>query len=419
MSEGRTPRRDRLGRALATWPVRERTALEWEQSAERVVERIERESKPAIAGDVSDEDLLSAPLPLTQLEVQKSAARASERGEGEAIMSTETREKSRGSFADLAKLAQMTPPPSGPVSTAKREENSGVIDLAALQAKGEAQARAAASAPEGPVAAAPPTPSSQESAPAAGRTSRMPRTPHWLSFVGVAAAAAVAAGALVSLRQQAPTQATQVVVSTGAPVAQGPQAAAVKPVAPAPAAPPQADDPGVDLTKLPRANAAVPGQSSPPPVAANAPHAPRPVAQSAPAGAAPPNAAAQDSDKSLEALMQQAAGSPGATPVQPATAPGTSPDPGAGSVPLRPSLGAINGALGTAMPAARACVDADAPISHATVTFNSDGSVGTVSITGWAAGKPAEACIRAALSKARVPPFAQPTYTVPATIRSN
>jgi hypothetical protein len=249
--------------------------------------------------------------------------------------------------------------------------------------------------------------------------------------VGVAAAAAVAAGVLVSLRQPAATQATQVVVSTSAPAAtptmptQAPQPAAANPVAAAPgaAAPAPADDRGVDPSKLPRA---LPGQSAPPAVAANAPHA-RPAAPPAPAGAAAANAApaadqapAPGGEKGLDALMQQAVGSPAnSPPVQPATAPGTAPDPAAGSVPLRPSLGAINGALGTAMPAARACVDADAPISHATVTFNSDGSVGNVSVTGWAAGKPAEACIRAALSKARVPPFAQPTYTVPATIRSN
>jgi hypothetical protein len=71
------------------------------------------------------------------------------------------------------------------------------------------------------------------------------------------------------------------------------------------------------------------------------------------------------------------------------------------------------------MPTARACVDEDAPVSRASVTFNSDGTVGNVSVTGWATGKPAEQCIRAALGKARVPPFAQPTYTAPATIRSN
>jgi hypothetical protein len=53
------------------------------------------------------------------------------------------------------------------------------------------------------------------------------------------------------------------------------------------------------------------------------------------------------------------------------------------------------------------------------VTFQSDGSVQSVSVSGGAAGKPAETCIRAALMKARVPPFASPTFSAPATIRGN
>jgi hypothetical protein len=125
--------------------------------------------------------------------------------------------------------------------------------------------------------------------------------------------------------------------------------------------------------------------------------------------------------------MREATGAPAGGAPQPVTAQGmgagpnseSASDQGDRSVPLRPSLGAINGAIGTAMPAARACLDVDAPVSRASITFNSDGTVGAVAISGWAAGKPAEACIRAALTKARVPPFAQPTYTVPATIRSN
>ena len=35
------------------------------------------------------------------------------------------------------------------------------------------------------------------------------------------------------------------------------------------------------------------------------------------------------------------------------------------------------------------------------------------------AGKPAEDCIRAALLKARVAPFAQPSFSAPTTIRPN
>jgi hypothetical protein len=53
------------------------------------------------------------------------------------------------------------------------------------------------------------------------------------------------------------------------------------------------------------------------------------------------------------------------------------------------------------------------------VTFRSDGSVESVSVTGNAAGKPAEACIRAALMKAHVAPFAQPSFSAPATVRPN
>ena len=142
---------------------------------------------------------------------------------------------------------------------------------------------------------------------------------------------------------------------------------------------------------------------------------------------AAPEATAAGGEKTLQALMQEATGtSPAAanpasqpTAAQGTAALGAESESASGSVPLRPSLGAINGAIGTAMPGARACVDVDAPVSRASITFNSDGAVGSVSISGWAAGKPAEGCIRAALSKAHVAPFAQPTYTVPATIRSN
>jgi hypothetical protein len=82
-------------------------------------------------------------------------------------------------------------------------------------------------------------------------------------------------------------------------------------------------------------------------------------------------------------------------------------------------MGAISGALGAVLPAARAGRGPDDPVSRATVTFGSDGSVKSVSVTGGAQGKPAEACIRAALMKAHVAPFASPTFTAPATIRPN
>jgi len=91
----------------------------------------------------------------------------------------------------------------------------------------------------------------------------------------------------------------------------------------------------------------------------------------------------------------------------------------AGSVPQRPSQGQVAGAIGSVMPAAKACLNGDEPMSRATVTFQSDGTVKSVNVTGFAAGKPQEACIKTALSKATVSPFAEATYPVPVTIRSN
>ena len=49
--------------------------------------------------------------------------------------------------------------------------------------------------------------------------------------------------------------------------------------------------------------------------------------------------------------------------------------------------------------------------------FGSSGTVQSVTVTGGAAGKPAEACIKNALMKAKLSPFAEPTYTANITVR--
>jgi hypothetical protein len=448
MSEGKTPRRppsaQRIDRALAGWPMPQRTAAEWERSAERIVARIERgDAQDAQDGpvgdptDVSDEALLRSPLPATRNEMQNSAERETQ-GSSPA-MSTEPREKSRSSFADLAKLAQRTPPPSGTLNTPEREENSGVINLAALQASGDSEPPAPgvpAAAPTVPsaVAAVAPVVPSERRAPVAAPAPRR-RSAGWMAGVGLAAAAAAVAVAVFGLRHPANSAsgaAGAVVAVTPAPT-QKPAKSQGEATHSSPAQAAGATDNAIDPSRLPLAQPPSAARPAAVAVAANAPAqakdnskgsaAVAPPAAAAPVAPAAPTAEARagaGSDKSLESLMQEAAGSPaGAAPRPAAPQPAAAPESPGGSVPLRPSLGAINGAIGTAMPGARACIDVDAPVSRATVTFNSDGSVGSVAITGWAAGKPAEECIRSALSKARVPPFAQPTYTVPATIRSN
>jgi hypothetical protein len=120
-------------------------------------------------------------------------------------------------------------------------------------------------------------------------------------------------------------------------------------------------------------------------------------------------------DDALAGAMQKAAGPSDSAKMttpdekKPAYAPG--------SVPQRPSQGAVIGALGAVMSNARACLDADDAVSRATVVFSSDGSVKSVAVNGGAKGKPAEACIKGALSHAKVSPFAEETYTTTVTVR--
>jgi hypothetical protein len=121
----------------------------------------------------------------------------------------------------------------------------------------------------------------------------------------------------------------------------------------------------------------------------------------------------------LEGALKQAAG-PTDNPSSAGGAATTSaPQFEPGSVPQKPSAGAITSGVASAMSQARSCLGLDDPISKAAVTFESSGNVQGVVVSGFAAGKPAEACIKAALSKAKVPPFAQSIYTQSFTIRPN
>ena len=146
------------------------------------------------------------------------------------------------------------------------------------------------------------------------------------------------------------------------------------------------------------------------PTAAPPPPDPRLIAKDLPPSTAPSG--------SLNDALRQAAGASGDTSAAPAPAAG-GPSYAPGSVPQKPSQGAVTGALGAVMQNARACLEPDGPISRATVTFESGGTVQAIRVTGSAAGKPAEACIKAALTQAKVPPFAQSTYMANVTIRPN
>ncbi|MEO8797372.1 MAG: hypothetical protein ABI551_05755, partial [Polyangiaceae bacterium] len=111
--------------------------------------------------------------------------------------------------------------------------------------------------------------------------------------------------------------------------------------------------------------------------------------------------------------MQTAAGPSDSTTNQASSGPKFA----AGSVPQRPSQGALASAIGRVLPDARSCLGPDDGVSYATVLFESAGGVQNVSLSGFAANKPAASCITTALKKASVGPFAEPTYSARITVR--
>jgi len=92
-------------------------------------------------------------------------------------------------------------------------------------------------------------------------------------------------------------------------------------------------------------------------------------------------------------------------------------DSASSDLPEKPSSGAVQAAVASRLSAARSCVSGQKGPSSATVTWDSNGSVKSVSVSGPAAGTPAESCIKSALGAARVKPFSRPSYSVPLTIR--
>ncbi|HEX2879689.1 MAG TPA: hypothetical protein VHO25_09125, partial [Polyangiaceae bacterium] len=143
-------------------------------------------------------------------------------------------------------------------------------------------------------------------------------------------------------------------------------------------------------------------------------------------GPAKPQPAKSDPNKSAEPSSADIAKAianydPSAGPVlagsgPPVVAPGPN-SPQEAPSDLTPSSGAVQAAVGSVLGNARSCVAGDREASRARVVFNSSGSVSQVTVTGPAAGTPAESCIKAALSKARVAPFQKANYSVDTTIR--
>ncbi len=478
MSETRKDPSDRalLG-ALREWPEVPVSEQELDVKSAKIAAKA---TTDALASRTVDEKLLGAPLPSLPEEGHNSAPSSSASpkrsssgpSQGGASMATAVEgskmtvktERERRSFQDLARMANTPPPasvrstpPSAPPSGVMRAteaaaSDSGVVDLKLAAASDPS---AAARAAQTPLAAAgifededsrrsqPPgqrfssaPPSMPVSAPvsAAVSASEVPSlaqqsvaTPKkkgggLILGAGVVALAAMAAGGVFFIKAQQAKKAAQVVALANAPTPDiPPPPPAAAPVAQAPAATdPQslaADDKADDTAKRALAGKVAMAKGGASKANAGEPKADKPavdpklVAKDLPTAPGPASGELSDA-------MKAAAGSSGQqdnNALQQIAEPQFAP----GSVPQKPSQGAVTGAIGSVLPGARACLKADDPVSRATITFGSTGTVQGVTVSGAAAGKPAEACIKGALGKAKVPPFAQPTYSTPVTVRPN
>ena len=239
---------------------------------------------------------------------------------------------------------------------------------------------------------------------------------------GAVALSAAAAGGFVFVKHEPKVKDDVVAQTTPAPVATAPAVAEPsKPAEPAAVAT-AAPEPTLDPKALPSPQdvqlaAAAKKGGAPAPAAAA-------VAAKAPAKEETPTLSQKDlptapagPNGDLGAAMKGAVGADG-KPVEATPAAGTTgPQFAAGSVPQKPSQGAVTGALGAVLPSARACLGPDDAVSRASITFTSAGTVQSVGVTGGAVGKPAEACIKGALTKAKLAPFAEPSYTANITVR--
>lgn len=390
------------------------------------------------------------------------------------------RGRDRTSFQELAKLAgtpapqpvtpSLTPAPGTGVVRAEEggSDDSGIVDLkmvAALDPAAQERAKATPLAAQGlfdddapasaaaAVASAPPPSVSavaQSSAPVAAAAATPSAAPPAsavaslappkkeekkkgggglvLLFGGLLAAGAIAAGAFFVVKSGVLTGGKgSVAVTTPAKPAETGAAATATATGAATVAAVDTGAAGVDMNTLPGTSPTTTGGRTMPKInAVGNGTKPTTVASAdtpAATGTVDPKLVANNIPNSntggggdLTAAMKAAAGGGSANPTGTDTA--TGPQYAAGTVPQKPSQGQVQGAINAVLPEARKCLAEGDPISRATIVFQSDGSVKSVAVSGFAAGKPAEACVQTALKKAKISPFAEATYTFPVTVRA-
>jgi hypothetical protein len=292
----------------------------------------------------------------------------------------------------------------------RRNEDSGLIDLDALMR--QANASPAVSKSQPPVKKASPLPAPAEpleSTPAL--VAPIPPTPASMTpsrqtkgsrpFVAFGIALALSAAGLYGyVRGTAPTATTRVVAVT-------PREASLPTLAPA-VEPAREEAPS---TKASNANDLPSVASAQPPVAPSvvvAKHgAPAKQAEAVVATTELlPESPAQPND--LGRAMHEAVGDQSSRVAK------VEGPQGGNARSVRPSPGAVIGALNAVLPSARECLGPDDAIRVGTVTFRSDGTVAKVELNGKRAS---DDCIKGAVTRARVEPFADDTFTTRVTVR--
>jgi hypothetical protein len=372
----------RVEALLSEWPLPEKDDQHWEARAQAIQARLLEPQPKASA------DLLRAPFPSSPGDEGPDAQRASPK------------------LSDIARAVRESKPDYNPSELARTPRDSKpdqqLTEIARASLSLASQGRAAApevaarvraaQAAQAPAVATPvpERPSARAPAPPPAEAITGSRRGPLIALIGGGLALAAAVALVMRTKDEAPPS-----------QAQAPAAAPLASAAPAP--PAAMPEPGVnvdDLAAAPESKAA---------------RAPRPVAKP---GVAP------RPEQPVAELPQPAPAPPAAAAAKPQASSASEPElkPADGrnaGLPEKPSTGAVQAALGSVIGGARSCVSGQNRPSSATIVFGSDGRVQSVAVGGAAADTPAAACIRSALQKARVHPFAKPTFSASVTIRPN
>jgi len=414
--EPRLPKRaDEL---LEGWPAPSRGALEWEESANAVMNRVRRTE----VGSTPD-DLLGAPLP----------EEPDERGRAAPEMLAAEARPAEPSLAEIARAAL-----SARGATAREVARDGLI---AAELGRKNPPREVAPAPralldaaslQGRIARVP--------EPAAVKVDRPPPPPKIAKHAEQAATHVAEAtahselpappsparrniGALLGSSVLAFAAATALYLSFAGHQAPGARltASAEAPATIAKSAPPALEprSPNAEAEVAPSSAVEQPvARLDDVPLAAKS----RPSPASAPAlkektlsfhvkKESAPNAGKLVLEEQDDAPPQSTAPSKAGSAVQAAAAP-------MAPTSETPSTGAVQAALGSVLMSARGCLAGQDTGARAQVTFEGrTGRVKSVTVGGAEPGSPAESCVRSALMGARLPPFSEPTFTASITVR--